>query len=218
MAARRAANAETRRRILDAAARCFARSGFRRARLEDVAARAGVSRALVYGYFESKAALLRAVRDQELAGWREAVEPGLRGAAGPGEALTVMVGETLRYARERPFLQALLADDVRELLLDEEGSSRPALDEWRRRLVEVLESGVATGELRPDLEVQATADVLRAMLLGIVDRMHRPGGPIPVAEEEHVEAALALLRHGLEEPASGRARVAGPRPGRRKAG
>lgn len=57
---RRAARRE---QILDAATRAFARNGFARTNLDDVAAEAGISRVILYRHFESKADLYRAVLD-----------------------------------------------------------------------------------------------------------------------------------------------------------
>src|SRR5690349_11165330 len=47
--------------ILDAALEVFAENGFAQARLEDVAARAGVAKGTIYLYFPSKQALFEAL-------------------------------------------------------------------------------------------------------------------------------------------------------------
>lgn len=197
---------DARRRILDAAAACFADAGFRRTRFEDIAAGAGVSRALVYAYFESKENLLRAVRDQALSGWRAAVEPTLSREPGAVATLRAMVRNTLLYARTRPMLRAILAEDTRVVLMGQGEPGRRAIEEWRRLLIDVLERGVTEGELRADLDVPHTADVLRALLVGIIDRMHRRDGPIDVSSEAHVEAAVALALYGLGADGRGPAR------------
>jgi AcrR family transcriptional regulator len=58
---RRAARRE---QILAAAARAFARAGFTATSLDDVAREAGVTRAILYRHFDSKADLYRAVLDR----------------------------------------------------------------------------------------------------------------------------------------------------------
>ena len=58
--------AQRRQRILGAAALCFAKDGFARTRIDDVAASAGVSRALVYNHFGTKEELARQVCDHLL--------------------------------------------------------------------------------------------------------------------------------------------------------
>jgi AcrR family transcriptional regulator len=54
---------ERRRALMDAAARAFARGGYAATSLEDVAAEAGVTRALIYQHFDSKTQLYRALLD-----------------------------------------------------------------------------------------------------------------------------------------------------------
>jgi len=60
--------AETRRRILDAAARVFERHGFAGTRIDDVASVAGVATATVYKVFTNKVNLLIGAVNQRMAG------------------------------------------------------------------------------------------------------------------------------------------------------
>ena len=60
--------AQTRRRILDAAARVFEEQGFAGARIEDMAARAGVAVPTVYKIFTNKPTLLVGALNQAMAG------------------------------------------------------------------------------------------------------------------------------------------------------
>jgi len=53
--------ADRRESILDAAMGCFARYGFRRTSMDEVAGEAGISRAALYLYFPNKEALFRAL-------------------------------------------------------------------------------------------------------------------------------------------------------------
>ncbi|MEQ4721021.1 helix-turn-helix domain-containing protein [Nonomuraea sp. B19D2] len=61
---RRLRRAERREQILDAATRAFARAGYAATGLDDVAAEASLTRAMLYRHFESKADLYRAVLDR----------------------------------------------------------------------------------------------------------------------------------------------------------
>ena len=53
--------------ILDAADRLFARFGYRRTAMDDVAAEAGVAKGTLYLYFDSKTALFRAIQARNVA-------------------------------------------------------------------------------------------------------------------------------------------------------
>ena len=61
---RRLPRAERREQILAAATQAFARAGFAATSLDDLAAEAGVSRAILYRHFDSKTDLYRAVLDR----------------------------------------------------------------------------------------------------------------------------------------------------------
>jgi AcrR family transcriptional regulator len=64
---RSARKAQTRARLLEAAARVYARRGFSGATLDEVAAEAGFTKGAVYGHFGSKENLLLALMDEHLA-------------------------------------------------------------------------------------------------------------------------------------------------------
>ena len=59
--------AERRNRILDAAERCFVRSGFHRTTMQDVAAEAGMSPGNLYRYFPSKDAIVAGLSERDRA-------------------------------------------------------------------------------------------------------------------------------------------------------
>ncbi|TDC10980.1 TetR/AcrR family transcriptional regulator [Nonomuraea longispora] len=61
---RRLRRAERREQILDAATRAFARAGYVATGLDDIAAEAALTRAMLYRHFDSKADLYRAVLDR----------------------------------------------------------------------------------------------------------------------------------------------------------
>jgi AcrR family transcriptional regulator len=65
---RSARKAETRARLLAAAASVYAHSGFGGATLDEVAAQAGMTKGAVYGHFGSKENLLVALMEEHLAG------------------------------------------------------------------------------------------------------------------------------------------------------
>ncbi|MER6831660.1 TetR/AcrR family transcriptional regulator [Streptosporangium sp. NPDC000563] len=69
---RRLRRAERREQILDAATRAFARTGYTATGLDDLAAEAELTRAMLYRHFDSKAGLYRAVLDRARARLSEA--------------------------------------------------------------------------------------------------------------------------------------------------
>lgn len=91
---------QTRREILDAAGRAFARRGFHGASVEAIAAEAGLSTGAVYSNFKSKEELFLTLYEERIARrareLREAVAAEGGGAAGLGSAaadVTAMFGQ-----------------------------------------------------------------------------------------------------------------------------
>ena len=152
---RRSARAERRRqRLLEAAAQSFAIHGFSKTTVEEIAASAGVSKGLVYAYFDSKDDLLTAVLDSTLDEWTEATWEEIgRTASDAIQALAVMHRASLDYARRNPVLRAMLQQDPRVLLAGHEEVIQRAIDNWHRRLVDLVRQGVESGALRPDCPV-----------------------------------------------------------------
>lgn len=98
--------AERRAQILASAVPVFARHGFRDASLDDIAARAGITRAIVYRHFDSKEELYRAVLDDA----RKAIRHELKAdrQVGPGS-----ITELVDAARRDPDRFRLLFDHAR---------------------------------------------------------------------------------------------------------
>lgn len=86
--------AETRRQILEAAARVFARSGYRGASVEQIADEAGFSHGAVYSNFAGKEALFLAVYEERILRRQDEIESA--GGAGAERAAADAWMERLR--------------------------------------------------------------------------------------------------------------------------
>lgn len=140
---------ETSRAILAAAEDVFASEGLT-ARMESIAAHAGVAVATLYDHFEDRkalvAALVRSRRDELLAG----IDAALGGVR--GEPVAVQLRAYLRavdqHARAHgPLFHVLMQAG------DGPGDGRPSrtlVEELVHRVQGIVDRGVATGELRPD--------------------------------------------------------------------
>jgi AcrR family transcriptional regulator len=188
--------AQRRLRILGAAAQCFAKSGFARTRIDDVAQIAGVSRALVYNHFGSKEELARQVCDHLLDDWNSAVDRALEDAASSRDALVAWLCVNLSEER-RPLLTALVAPDAAPVLADWDAAAARAMEVWRAKLEALLERGIAAGEFRADLDVPATAEVLRAMQVGMMQHLLDDKPYLDVSSERHLRAATDVLLKGI---------------------
>ena len=191
--------------ILDAALEVFGEQGYARARLEDVAQRAGVSKGTLYLYFDSKETLFREmVRAKAVATLREG-EAFVEGYTGSSRDLLI---EFLRRKHQ------LLRDEklVRiSRLVQSELPGFPELAHFytqevilpSRRLVEsILTRGIASGEFRPDVHAFASRAI--PMLLLHATQMQcffRQFDPEALSDEETFAGVVDLCIHGVAAPA-----------------
>lgn len=137
--------------ILDAALACFALKGFAATRMDDIAARAGVSKGTIYLYFDSKEAVFKALARQSVGAQIEAVTAHVAAFEGPTAALLRFVIATMGHF-------AATSDRVvlPQLLLAEVGNFPELAEFWRREIVDrgialfesIIQRGVARGEFR----------------------------------------------------------------------
>ncbi|MFL1381164.1 MULTISPECIES: TetR family transcriptional regulator [unclassified Nocardiopsis] len=150
--------------ILEAAADLLARHGAARTTMEDIAARAGVAKGVLYLRFNGKDALLRAVVDRELARALAVTRAGV--AADPrGGLLSRLFVHSLTALHSRPFLVALYQGSVRR-----GGPAADAPDLYRSRSVlgaDFLREMSARGMLRAGTDPDALAANLAVWNTGL---------------------------------------------------
>ncbi|MPZ24773.1 MAG: TetR family transcriptional regulator [Dehalococcoidia bacterium] len=170
---RRARGVATRETILDVATRHFAKHGYRRTLLEEVAADAGVSKGLIRFHFASKDGLaVEVLRRLQLEEARWIAEAAGHKEDPPG-ALARLLERQHMHRTDRTDLAAVTA------ALAMEASQKPAVREqlanaytWYRGQVEkVVEAGRHEGIFRDDISASALAGLFLAALDGVY--MHR---------------------------------------------
>ncbi len=193
--------AETQSRILAAAADCFSRYGFARTRMEDVAAGAGVSRALVYEYFSSKKKLLAEVQRAALSDWFAAYEAVISDAASVRDALAAWLRFCLTDSDRHSLARAVFVSEGGEGTGAWTDWRVQLRDEWLARLSSLLERGIATGELRADVDAAAAALALRGLQVGVTQQVLADPAT-GVDRERQIVAAIDLMLAGLSSPAT----------------
>jgi AcrR family transcriptional regulator len=192
----------TRQRIRDAAAQCFAASGFSRTTVEQIAAGAGVSKALVYHHFRTKEAIFEELLERTLTEWSRVgrIDEHLTAGGTVVDALAGMVRGSLAYARSNPLVRSLYQFDP--LVVSFVGSSaavRKHSNEGRARLVDAIERGVGAGDLRSDLDPARVADVARMLIMAMIDHVLNPEW-LDASDERFVETCLEVLFRGVAAP------------------
>jgi len=157
---------ETRRAILDAAAVLFVDPGYAATPLTTVAAKAGVAVQTVYAIFGTKRQLLSELVDVTIAGDDEPVALPDRAFVAEINALVGAAAKLTRYAHHLARTNARTAEVVLALAgaatADPDAAAiwRKNQDERRYGMRAFAATLIATGELRPELDVEQVADVL----------------------------------------------------------
>jgi AcrR family transcriptional regulator len=99
-------------RIMDAARNEFAEHGFSGARVDAIAARAGVNKALLYYHVGGKAVLYERVLHDTLGNAAEALAEIVRTVAGPVDKLRTYVRSLLGTVRNNPQIPAIILQEL----------------------------------------------------------------------------------------------------------
>ena len=185
------------RRVIEAAGICFAERGLKAAKMDEIAANAGVSKPFLYKYFESKDLLTDAVVAEALESWRRVSEEAIREEDGVVERLAARLRATAGFALERPILRTLLVED-RTLQVSYSRHFREARERTLAETRQLLRDGVRSGEISRSLDVEAMARVLEILTHGLVQSLF--GYHVIERSDGMVEAAVELLRSGLPSP------------------
>ncbi|MEC8515059.1 MAG: TetR/AcrR family transcriptional regulator [Pseudomonadota bacterium] len=145
--------------IRDTAAGLFARDGFTRTSMAELAGACGVSKALLYHYFDSKEALLFDILRAYLADLEAAVTIAPRAAASPRDHLRDLIRALLRQYREAGNTHKLLTFELAVLADDRQAELRGA----ERRIMAQFDAALAAAAA--DAGRQAPLDGPRAMML-----------------------------------------------------
>ena len=196
--------------IIAAALVVFAEKGFAAARLDDIAARAGVSKGALYLYFETKQDLFRAVV-------RETIAPNLATVAAFVSQSPLPFGDLIRlvFARIAEMMTQSQLGAVAKMVIGESRNFPELAKVWHEEVVSVMlgaMSGAVTtaqarGEVRPGDPQLYVFSLAGPVLLGVLWReVFEPIGVKPIDLKallaQHAEVAL---RGMLIDPGEGRA-------------
>lgn len=190
--------------IIDAAQQVFGEMGFARAKIDDVAHLAGVSKGTVYLYFDSKETLFREmVRAKVVANLAEGEEI-VRNHEGSVRDLLVDL-TTLIFYRMRDVNLARISRVVQAELGTFPELARFYFEEvilrGRNLVEEVIQKGIASGEFRPEA-LRFGARGLPALLVqtASVQCFFHTFDPDALNDEEAIKGLIDLYLHGVLAP------------------
>lgn len=199
---------DTADRILTAAEALFAEAGFNAVSMNAIAERAGVSKANIFHHFSSKNALYLAVLKAACEESRTHIE---RLGSESGTFVERFRGFALSHLKnilEHAQLSRLISRDLLE-----KGPQRgkefaeQVFGQNFARVVEILRSGQARGELRPDVDPAMVATlVIAANVFFFQSRdvlRHLPGVGFTEAPEQYNRMLVDIMLHGILPPPQG---------------
>jgi AcrR family transcriptional regulator len=183
--------------IAQAAKEVFAESGYQRATLEEIAQRAGMSKATIYIYYKNKDDLFLQVVEELVNTAMAVTAREAETARPPIEKLYAMVRSKMEfYERERDFFRIYL-NEKHGLEVAPKDPHKQALREMYlqgvQTLTKVIQEGIDAGVLRP-MDSRRLAFFLQEMMSTV--QVHRFQGKAKTSVDEDVEQLLDLFLHG----------------------
>jgi TetR/AcrR family transcriptional regulator len=198
--------------LLDAALDLFVEKGFAATRVEEVAARAGVSKGTLFLYFPSKDELFKAVVRKNISG--RLVE-----WASDFETFQGTTCDMLAYCMNSWWdrVGATKASGLTKLMMSEAGNFPDIAAFYQHEVIQpgqalirrVLQRGMEAGEFRSlDLDY-AVYSVVSPMIFLILSK-HSLGvcvsDQMPLEPKKYIASQLAIILYGLSQPPAGAAR------------
>lgn len=181
--------------MLHQAAVVFARDGYDRASMAQLAAECGVSKALLYHYYASKEALLFAIVESHLSDLVDAVNQADDERLAPAERLEALVAALLDAYRDADAEHRVQIEGLR-LLPEAEQEELKALE---RKLVRTFAGAIR--DVDPDaFEGTVLLKPVTMSLFGMLNwfyMWHREDGPLD--RQAYARLATALLVGGVRE-------------------
>lgn len=182
--------------ILIEAAKAFARHGFKKASIDQIAQKAGVAKGTVYLAAESKEDLFYQVLHREVRAWIAEVAANIDPRVPADQLLVQASQQGLEYLEARPL--------VKELLF---GQAHLYLPNWGERLdhlvslgrenaTQILRLGMRQGIFRPELDVDTVAELLLDLQLAYFV-LHDRGPDRESKLARRKVAAFDLVMNGL---------------------
>jgi AcrR family transcriptional regulator len=184
---------ETRRHIIDVAARAFAEHGYAGTSLNDVIRATGLTKGGFYFHFESKSELAIAVLDQVRSDWRDSVLEAASSEARAVDRIALVMRALVGHKASHPGSRAV------DRLCRELGETDAAVrgyvqfDEWYAMAEQLLEQARFEGDLDPAVDIPSAARYLVVAFVGGEHVADLTGEPFSGSIESHIGYTLRAV-------------------------
>jgi AcrR family transcriptional regulator len=196
----------TRQRLLDAAAKVFARDGLSGATTRAIAEEAGVNEVTLFRHFHTKDRLLTAVVGQNFgAGQPAATSPLPTSTADLRTDLLLLAQHYDKLLNENlPLVRTMIGEIHHHHREQEKQVFRGIFRPLKNAIIARLESARTAGELNPTFTPTLLADLLTGMLFTGALRCTAKDLKLEYAHNHYIESAVALVLHGATSTSQGR--------------
>lgn len=156
---------QTREQIIDAAFELFANEGYSKTSIAAVAKKAGISKGLIYHYFDSKKAILEAIFDQLVAMGDQMMN--FPEDFGPAEKIKQTLEQTFQFIEKETGMGRLMISLA--LQPDVFDSLKPKLDQVQERQILMFKEIMwDLGRSEPELEAYQLGAMMDGILMGYI--------------------------------------------------
>jgi TetR/AcrR family transcriptional regulator, repressor for uid operon len=184
--------------ILDAAERCFARSGFHGASMSEICAEAGMSPGNLYRYFRSKESIIEGLCERDL----DEAAQGFDALAAAPDIWTAFRALAHQHLAEEPREScALWVEILSEVARNPQiAALRKRADDFiQDRLLGALETARARGETAPNADLQRAVQFVLTFADGLMLRRIKDGDFDPAP---HLDIMFEAVEQMLLKPSS----------------
>lgn len=190
----------TREKILNTAAACFLRDGYRDARMTRIATDSGISRAALYKHFPTKESILLALNERVL----EEALATTRFILNSRQPALAVIEQWMRdhLCDDRPgFVRVVMIEDAQGVLMLDQQATDDALHKVKRALAKVIRRGIEEGDIQPGLHPADTAHMLQALVFSIKRNNLSSRPVIELRDRRRLDILVATTIAGLRTTA-----------------
>lgn len=195
-----------RERIMAAAVDLFYHQGYGRTTLDQVAAAMKVTKPFIYTHFSSKNELLAEICSRAITLAHESLNRALTQQGSASERLRVVTRDFMAAVLSHQAHAVIYSREEKELAQDDRDLINSLRREFDRKLVGLIEDGVANGEFEVN-DIQLAALSIGG-IIGWSQVWFRPRGRLSIAEASEGAADLVLAMVRAKAPPSRRKPVA----------
>ena len=154
-------------RLIKAAIKVFARDGFFKARVEEIAKVAGVATGTTYLYFENKDDLLISIFEDEMVPIIDSMKNAVKAGETAKEKLNIFIENHLKMVEEQPDMAQLLEVELRQSNKFLHSYSGTRFKEYLSVISVIFEEGQQNGEFRNDIHPV----IFKQIFFGAIDQI-----------------------------------------------